>query len=157
MAQPKKPPKTKSLQCAAYKRSPLGQMTHTACKRGDGKGYFMQTEVTSKWRVATLVSDKTDFKTKAIILQGFPGSSVLKNLPVNSRDKGSVPDPGRSHSLRSNWGRAPQLLSLRAATTEARRLQRPGSEASEATSGRRLCPATGEKPAQQRRPSTDRK
>ena len=32
----------------------------------DGKKYFMQTEITKKVGVAILLSDKTDFKTKAI-------------------------------------------------------------------------------------------
>ena len=31
-----------------------------------------------------------------IILWGFPGDSVLKNLPVNARDTGSTPELGRS-------------------------------------------------------------
>ena len=28
---------------------------------------------------------------------GFPGGSVVKNLPANAGDVGSIPDPGRSH------------------------------------------------------------
>ena len=62
----KETPKTKSLQCAAYKRPTLGQMAHINWKWGDGKGYFMQTEMIRKWKVAILASVKTDFKTKAI-------------------------------------------------------------------------------------------
>ena len=31
--------------------------------------------------------------------QGFPGHSVVKNLPANAGDKGSIPDSGRSHML----------------------------------------------------------
>ena len=27
----------------------------------------------------------------------FPGGPVVKNLPANARDTGSIPDPGRSH------------------------------------------------------------
>ena len=34
--------------------------------------------------------------------QGFPGSSVVKSLPANAGDKGSIPDPGRSHMPRGN-------------------------------------------------------
>ena len=34
--------------------------------------------------------------------QGFPGDTVVKNLPANARDTGSCPGPGRSHMLRSN-------------------------------------------------------
>ena len=33
---------------------------------------------------------------------GFPGGSVVKNLPANAGDTGSVPDLGRSHVLCSN-------------------------------------------------------
>ena len=52
-------------------------------------------------------------------MQDFPGGAVVKNLPANAEDTGSIPGPGRSHMPWSNWARAPQLLSPRAATTEA--------------------------------------
>ena len=55
-----------------------------------------------------------------VIMQGFPGGTVVKNPPANAGDEGSSPGPGSSHMPRSNEGRAPQLLSLRATTTEAR-------------------------------------
>ena len=32
----------------------------------------------------------------------FPGGSVVKNLLANARDKGSIPDAGRSHMQQSN-------------------------------------------------------
>nr|XP_058937601.1 chromatin modification-related protein MEAF6 isoform X5 [Kogia breviceps] len=32
----------------------------------------------------------------------FPGGSVVKNLPANAGDTGSIPGRGRSHMLRSN-------------------------------------------------------
>ena len=35
-------------------------------------------------------------------LKGFPGGSVIKNLPVYAGDIGSIPDPGRSHMPGSN-------------------------------------------------------
>ena len=35
-------------------------------------------------------------------VEGFPGSTVIKNLPVNEGDTGSIPDPGRTHMLQSN-------------------------------------------------------
>ena len=35
-------------------------------------------------------------------LRGFPGVPVVKNLPCNARDTGSIPDPGRCHMPRSN-------------------------------------------------------
>ena len=44
--------------------------------------------------------------------QGFPGGSVVKNLPANAEDKGSIPGLRRSHMPWSNWTLAPQLLSL---------------------------------------------
>ena len=41
---------------------------------------------------------KSDNKT---VLGGFPGGSVIKNLPANAGDTGLIPDPGRSHM--TNW------------------------------------------------------
>ena len=35
-------------------------------------------------------------------LQGFPGGSVVKNLPINAGDIGSIPDPGRYHMPKSS-------------------------------------------------------
>ena len=43
---------------------------------------------------------------------GFPAGSVVKNLPTNAGDTGSISDLGRSHMLQSNYARVPQLLSL---------------------------------------------
>ena len=34
--------------------------------------------------------------------QGFPDGSVVKNLPANAGDTGSIPGRGRSHMPRSN-------------------------------------------------------
>ena len=45
--------------------------------------------------------------------KGFPGGTVVENLPANAGDTGSSPGLGRSHMTRSNWAREPQLLSLR--------------------------------------------
>ena len=33
---------------------------------------------------------------------GFPGVSVIKNLPVNAGDIGSIPDSGRPHMTWNN-------------------------------------------------------
>ena len=33
---------------------------------------------------------------------GFPGGLADKNPPANAGDMGSIPDPGRSHMLRSS-------------------------------------------------------
>ena len=38
---------------------------------------------------------------------------MVENLPANAGHTGSCPGLGRSHMLRSNWAREPQLLSLR--------------------------------------------
>ena len=38
---------------------------------------------------------------------------MVKNPPAKAGDMGSSPGLGRSHMPRSNWARAPQLLSLR--------------------------------------------
>ena len=37
---------------------------------------------------------------------------MVKNLPANARDMDSIPGPGRTHMLQSNYTRAPQLLNL---------------------------------------------
>ena len=49
----------------------------------------------------------------------FRRGPVVKNLPANARDTGSVPGSGRFFMLRSNEVHEPQLLSPHAATTEA--------------------------------------
>jgi len=33
---------------------------------------------------------------------GFPGGSVVRNLPAIAGDMGSIPSPGRSHMLQIN-------------------------------------------------------
>ena len=65
----------------------------------------------------------------------FPGDSVVKNLPANAGDTGSVPDLGRWDMPRSNEAHELQpltlcsrawelqLLSLQAVTADARALQ----------------------------------
>ena len=39
---------------------------------------------------------------KFFFFKGFPGSPVVKNLPVCSGDTGLIPGPGRSHIPRGN-------------------------------------------------------
>ena len=41
-------------------------------------------------------------RVKKQYLMGFPGGSVVKNLPANAGDMGSIPDLGRCHLLQSN-------------------------------------------------------
>ena len=42
----------------------------------------------------------------------FPGGSLLKNLPANAGDTGSIPGPGSFRMPQSNEACAPQLLTL---------------------------------------------
>ena len=86
---------------------------------------------------------------------GFPGGSVVENLPANAGDTGSSPGLGRSHMPRSGWAREPQLRSLRvwslcSATREAAIVRGPHTAMK---SGPRLLQV--EKAlAQKRRPDT---
>ena len=41
---------------------------------------------------------------------GLPGVSVVKNPPAEAGDMGPIPDPGRSHKLRSNEAHVPQTI-----------------------------------------------
>ena len=71
-----------------------------------------------------------EFDYGKITGQGFPGGTVVENLPANAGDTGSSPGLGRSHMPRSNWAHEPQLLSLRvwslcSATREAAMLRGP--------------------------------
>ena len=43
--------------------------------------------------------------------QGFSGGSVVKNLPADAGDRGSIPGLGRPHVPQSSYSHAPQLLS----------------------------------------------
>ena len=49
---------------------------------------------TGSWAIQT--------KDKNIKSKGFPSGSVVKNPPASAEDIGSIPDPGRSHTPRSN-------------------------------------------------------
>ena len=53
-------------------------------------------------------ADLTTLNVKSDQL-GFLGGSVVKNLPANAGDTGSIPEPIRSH-MPSNKGPAPPLL-----------------------------------------------
>ena len=75
-------------------------------------------------------------------LRGFPGGSVVKSLPANVGDTGSVPDLGRSH----------MQLSPCSATREASLEKKPSSR--NCGVARSLHNWRG--PAQQQRPNTAR-
>ena len=80
------------------------------------------------------------------IFGDFPGGAVVKNPPANAGDPGSSPGPGRSHMPRSNYARAPQLLSLRSRAREPQLLS-PRATATEAHVPRAHAPQQ-EKPPQ---------
>ena len=50
---------------------------------------------------------------------------MVKNLPANAGDTGSIPVLGRSYMLWCNWARAPQLLSLYSKPWEPQLLKPP--------------------------------
>ena len=79
---------------------------------------------------------------------------MVENLPAKAGDAGSSPGLGGSHMPRSNWARAPQLLSLRvwslcSATGEAAMVRGPRTAMK---SGPRL-PQVEKALAQKRRPN----
>ena len=79
---------------------------------------------------------------------------MVENLPANAGDTGSSPGLGRSHMLRSDYAREPQLLSLRvwslcSATREAAIVRGPRTAMK---SGPRL-PQLDRALAQKRRPN----
>ena len=67
----------------------------------------------------------------------------IKNLPANAGGTGSIPGPGRSHTLPSNKACAPQLLSLHAVTSKACSCRGCALQR-KATAVRSLCSTTRE-------------
>ena len=56
-----------------------------------------------KWKQKELLEIKNVIVEKEnLIMEGFPGGTVVKNPPANAGDTGSSPGPGRSHMPRSN-------------------------------------------------------
>jgi len=55
----------------------------------------------------------------------FSGESVLKNLPANAKDTGSIPGPGRPHMPGGIWACAPHPLSLSASQQKNPRQWKP--------------------------------
>ena len=120
--------------------------------------------------------DGTELCTLKWLTWTFPGGTVDKNLPNNAGDMGLISDSGRFHMLQSNEVRAPQLLSLcpgaqepqllspRAATTEALGPRAYAPPTREATSVRDLCTAdlpllsaARESPHTEQRPRANKK
>ena len=58
------------------------------------------------------------------VLGGSPGGSVVKTLPANAGERGSVSDPGWPHMPWSNQASVPPLLSLYSRAQEPQ-LQKP--------------------------------
>ena len=85
----------------------------------------------TEWRVITF-SWIGKFNAK-ISVRGSPAGSVVKNLPANAGDTGSIPDPGRFHMPWSNQACASQLLSLCSGAWELQ-LRNPCAAATEAHS-----------------------
>ena len=88
-------------------------------------------------------------------MMGFPGGTVVENLPANAGDMGLSPGLGGSHMPRSDSAREPQLLSLRiwslcSATREATIVRGPRT----ATKRGARLPQLEKALAQKRRPNT---
>ena len=62
----------------------------------------LERTLRQKETVSSLASKGKKPRLMAKIDKGFPSGSVVKNLPANAGDTGSIPDLGRSHMLRSN-------------------------------------------------------
>ena len=99
--------------------------------------------LTSNWNRA---EEKMRAKDLKWLCQDFPGGVVVKNPPASAGDMGSSPGPWRSHMPRSNWARAPQLLSLRSRGHEPQLLSLRAT-ATEACVPR-ACAPQKEKPSQ---------
>ena len=76
-----------------------------------GPGYLNESFTFKLCKVHITVQLLTFYQIKRRN-RDFPGGPVVKNLPCNARDTGSIPGPGRSLMLLSNEARAPQLMSL---------------------------------------------
>ena len=85
------------------------------CGNKEGKAFLWFIlnccNLRENWATETSIYVHIQSPTKSP-LGGFPGSSVVKNLPANAGDTGSIPDLGRSHMPQSNKACAPQPLSL---------------------------------------------
>ena len=106
-------------------------------------------------RNGTLYSTLQSTSHQKTLITGFPGGAVVENLPANAGNTGSSPGLGRSHMLRSNWAREPQLLSLRiwslcSATGEATTVRGPRTAMKSGPHSPQLEKAH----AQKRRPNT---
>ena len=81
--------------------------------------------------------------------QGFPGGSVVKNLPASAGDMSSIPGPGRSHRPQGNKARVPQIWSLHS-RGHMLLLLKPGLCGKRSHVMRSSCTTTRKKPVQLR-------
>ena len=55
-----------------------------------------------QWQTCMSIKINIVFKNNNSVLLRFLGGSMVKNLPVNAGDLGSIPGPGRPYIQRSN-------------------------------------------------------
>ena len=63
---------------------------------------FSETEIYSQGLHWGLLTGTIPFREQKKQDWGFPGASVVKNLPANAGGTGSIPGPGRAHLPWSN-------------------------------------------------------
>ena len=86
---------------------------HTRGRENTGKRHAVPRIRGHRRKHGLIIKAKTRIRT-----WGFSSGSVVKNLPANAGDPGSIPDQERSLSLCSR-AQELQLLSPHATTTEA--------------------------------------
>ena len=64
--------------------------------QGLGLGWKLIICICKKVLGNAVVLRATVLSTTEAVVSGFPGDSVIKNLPANSRDAGLIPGLGRS-------------------------------------------------------------
>ena len=64
--------------------------------QGLGLGWKLIICICKKVLGNTVVLRATVLSTTEAVISGFPGNSVIKNLPANSGDAGLIPGLGRS-------------------------------------------------------------
>ena len=65
------------------------------------KMFYILSRVWVKWRL-NIFQNSSNYMFKICAFQGFPGGTVVKNLPANAGDMGLSPGRGRSHVPQSN-------------------------------------------------------
>ena len=83
------------------------------------------------------------FHLKVEVNRGFPGGSIVKNLPTNAGDMGSIPGSGRFHMPHYNKARAPRTCALQQEKPPQREAQAPQLESRSCSQQR--GPACGNK------------